>query len=359
MAAHWQPLLDFVQTHQCDWSTEPDDSGDEWGIHQFDDIPHNRLLGPVFPRGGACGVLLKNGQPLVQWGDIQRPDMTFSVTKTYLALCAGIAFDRGLLPDLDEPVCKRLPDLGFSDAHNKTVTWRHLLQFTSEWQGSCFDVPEQIDRYRVLGLQPKSDESGRKGDARPLKAPGTYWEYNDVRINQFSLALMYLFERPLPEVFAETIMHEILASDSWHWHGYDNSWVTIGDRKMQSVPGGGHWGGGMVISAEDQAKVAQLLINKGQHNNKQLVSREWISLMTTPCPIAPFYGFFTWLNTDHVISTHASTNSFFAMGIGGQFIWHSPDDKIVAVIRWADAARFEELMRHMTMLVSSFESASA
>jgi len=69
---------------------QPDTSGREWGIHQLDDPPHNRLLGPVFPRGGPCGLVTKDGQMLVQWGDIDRADMTFSVTKTYLALAAGV-----------------------------------------------------------------------------------------------------------------------------------------------------------------------------------------------------------------------------------------------------------------------------
>ena len=54
---------------------------------------------------------------------------------------------------------------------------------------------------------------GKKGDPRPLQEPGTYWEYNDVRINQLSLALLHLFQRPLPEVFREAIMRPIGASE--------------------------------------------------------------------------------------------------------------------------------------------------
>ena len=39
-------------------------------------------------------------------------------SKMYLALLAGIAQDRGLLPDVDEPVHVRLPGTGFDDEHN-------------------------------------------------------------------------------------------------------------------------------------------------------------------------------------------------------------------------------------------------
>ncbi|MFK7996563.1 MAG: serine hydrolase domain-containing protein [Granulosicoccus sp.] len=341
---HWQPLLDFAQRHACPWSFDPDSSGNEWGIHQLDDPPHNRLLGPVFSRGGPAGIILKEGEVLCQWGDIDRPDMTFSVTKTYLALTAGVAFDQGLLTDLDEPVYRRLPDIGFETEHNQTITWRHFLHFTSEWEGKCFGVPDQIDRYRLLGFQPDT-HTQRKGDPRPLKTPGTYWEYNDIRINQFSYALLHLFKRPLPDVFGETVMLPLAASNTWQWHGYENSWCNIEGIDMQSVPGGGHWGGGMVISARDQTRVAQLLMNQGMHAGQQVISTEWISLMLTPCPIAPFYGFFTWLNTDHVISKSASPKSYFALGIGGQLIWHDPDQNLSAVLRWINSERTEDYIQ--------------
>jgi len=314
---------------------QPDTSGQEWGIHQLDDPPHNRLLGPVFARGGPCGLVTKDGRMLVQWGNIDRADMTFSVTKTYLALAAGIAFDQGLIHNLDEPVNNQLPGIGFESKHNQQVSWRHLLHFTSEWEGSCFDVPEQIDRYRLTSIQ-ASGIKGRKGDPRPLQTPGNYWEYNDVRINQFSYALMHLFERSIPEVFNEYIMQPIGSSESWKWHGYENSWVEIGD---------------MVISARDQALIAQLLIDKGIHNGVRLLSKEWISMMLTPCSVAPFYGFFTWLNTNHTISQVASEQSYFAIGIGGQIVWHDPIDRLVAVIRWADMDHFDDYIRLIRDLV--------
>ena len=339
----WQPLLNLVQSHPCLWSAEPDSSGVDWGIHQLDDPPHNRLLGPVFPRGGSSGLILMNGQKLVQWGDIDRADMTFSVTKTYLALTAGVAFDQGLLPDLDEPVYVRVPGIGFDDMNNRKVSWRHLLQFTSEWRGSCFGVPDQIDHNRVLDFQPDKT-AARKGDLRPLENPGNYWEYNDVRINQFSYALLHLLGRPIPEVFSEHVMQPLAASDTWHWHGYENSWVEVKGELVQSVPGGGHWGGGMVISARDQALVAQLLLHKGLHNGVQIISQEWITQMLTPCPIAPFYGFFTWLNKNHIISKSASQKSFFALGIGGQLIWHDPEQQLIAVFRWVDGMYFEDFI---------------
>ena len=44
-------------------------------------------------------------------------------------------------------------------------------------------------------------------------------------------------------------MDPIGASDTWHWEAYDYAWVEINGRKMKSVTGGGHFGGGMFINA--------------------------------------------------------------------------------------------------------------
>ena len=44
-------------------------------------------------------------------------------------------------------------------------------------------------------------------------------------------------------------MDEIGASNTWRWYGYENSYVVIDGQIVQSVSGGGHWGGGMFINA--------------------------------------------------------------------------------------------------------------
>ena len=63
------------------------------------------------------------------------------------------AHDRGLLPDVNEPVGARVRGIGFDSGRNATVTWEHLLQQTSEWEGECFGLPDQVDRYRTLQFQ--------------------------------------------------------------------------------------------------------------------------------------------------------------------------------------------------------------
>ena len=93
--------VQFAVAHETPWSREIDA---KWGIHHEDPPPWNRLLGPVHARGSVSGTLIMGGKTLISWGEPNRPDLTFSIAKTYLALLAGVAYDRGLLPDVDEPV---------------------------------------------------------------------------------------------------------------------------------------------------------------------------------------------------------------------------------------------------------------
>jgi len=338
-----EQAIQFAVDHETTWSR---DTSDNWGIHRDDPPPWNRLLGPVHPRGPVSGVVVVDGETLMTWGEPARADLTFSVAKTYLALLAGVAHDRDLLPDVDEPVGVRVRGIGFDNGQNALVTWAHLLQQTSEWEGECFGVPDQVDRYRVVQFQGEHAK-GKKGDARPLQLPGTYWEYNDVRINQLSLALLHLFRKPLADVFSEAIMEPIGASRDWRWIGYDNAWVNVDGMRVKSVPGGSHWGGGVSISSIDQARVGQLLLNEGRANHSQVISANWIERMITPCSIAPFYGYLVWLNHERRVFPGIPETSVFAIGAGSSFTWIEPENRMVAVVRWLDAAYADEFFRRV------------
>ena len=156
--------------------------------------------------------------------------MTFSASKSFLSAVAGLAFDRGLIKDVNEPVKKLVPDGGFDSPHNAKITWQHLLQQTSEWEGWLWDKPSTID-------EPKGHQ---------LAEPGTFWNYNDVRVNRLSLALLRLWKEPLPKRSNRGSWTRSAHQIHWIWNGYRNSDVVIDGKKINSVSGGGHWGGGFL-----------------------------------------------------------------------------------------------------------------
>jgi CubicO group peptidase (beta-lactamase class C family) len=328
----------LARAHETPWPRDPADpappGGQPWGVHHDDPPPFNRLRGPVHARGPQSGVVWRHGRPLAAWGEPARADLTFSVAKTVLALLAGVAQADGLLPDEHEPVAARLPGIGFDGARNRAVTWAMLLEQTSEWEGSSFGLPDTVDRWRKVAQDPRTP-AGPKGGARPLQPPGSYWEYNDVRINQLSLALLHLFGRPLPEVFLERILRPLGGGEDMAWRGYDEAWVDLpGGGRVQSVPGGSHWGGGLSISSHDLARLGQLLLDDGAG----LLPAGWVRRMATPCAVAPFYGRLLWLNRDGQAFPGASRESLFMLGAGGHVVWADPPRRAVVVLRWLDAA---------------------
>lgn len=302
--------------------------------HFSEPMPDGEIIGPTRPRGDPSGMILEGGRIVAEWGPTTAPDMTFSVAKSFLSLCAGIAFGDGLIPGLDRPVRELADDGNFDSAQNRDITWTHLLQQTSEWEGVLWGKADRIDRNRELSVPPNTPSC--KGTHRDLQKPGSFWEYNDVRVNVLSLALMRVFGRPLPEVLKERIMDPIGASDSWEWHGYANSYLEIGGRRMQSVSGGAHWGGGLFIPTRDLARVGLLMLNKGRWGDRQILSEDWIDACLRPCPLFESYGLLWWLNGDGGYCPTAPRTSFFAYGVGRNILWIDPPRDLVVVVRWLE-----------------------
>lgn len=330
----------FAQAHE---SPFPRDILAHLESGYFEPAPDNEVLGSTAPRGAPNGLILRQGRLVARWGDTRQVDMTFSVAKSYLALLAGLALGDGLIDSLDSPVSASVDDPAFAGPHNGAITWRMLLDQTSEWEGTLFGKADRIDRGRDL----KREGSGPKGHERPLKTPGTYWEYNDVRVNALSLALLHRFRRPLPEVFAERIMAPIGGSTDGRWEGYRTSFVEIDGRRIQSVSGGGHWGGGVFTHAEDQARIGLLMLGDGAWEGRRVLPEGWVAACTTPCRLNADYGLLWWLNGQGRYPG-ASRASFFAQGAGGNYIWIDPENDIVATFRWLDPAALPEMTARVT-----------
>jgi CubicO group peptidase (beta-lactamase class C family) len=305
----------------------------------FGDEPHHQPIGPVFDRGGAAGLVVYRGYCIARWGDVARADMCNSVTKTFLTTVVGLAFDQGLLHDVRERVALAMPAgvALFASEHNRTITWDHLLRQTSDWQGELWGKPDWADR--PVGKTPADWPNP------PRFEPGTHYEYNDVRVNVLALAALHVWRQPLPAVLRERIMDPIGASTTWRWHGYDNAWVEIDGMRLQSVSGGGHWGGGLVVSTEDLARFGLLFARDGMWGERRLVPAAWIAAARTPGEHNPGYGYANWfLNTDRKAMPAAPASAVRFVGNGGNVVYVDRDHDLVVVVRWTREAAFQQLL---------------
>ena len=330
-------------------------------VQSFGREPFGDAVGPFAARGDPTGLIIRRGYVVAQWGDPHRVDMTFSVTKSFLSTVVGVAHDRGLIPDLGRAVHldmapvvalahpPRSPaDLTrgdpsiirpFDTPHNRRITWNDLLRQTSDWEGTLWGKPEWADR---------PDSAVSSWIERARREPGAAYEYNDVRVNALALAALNVWRRPLPRVLAEEVMDPIGASPTWRWYGYDNSWIVLDGAPVQSVAGGGHWGGGMFISAFDQARFGLLTLRRGMWGERRVLSERWVRLALVPTPAQTDYGFMNWfLNTDRKRLPSAPASAFMHLGNGTNMIYVDAEHDLVIVARWIDNAALDGLVRRV------------
>ncbi len=302
--------------------------------------PGYKLMGPTKQRGKPAGLILRHGYIVAQWGDVNRVDMTFSVTKSYLSTIYGLAQDAKLIRNMDEKVNNYVQDDKFEGEHNAKITWRHLLNQTSDWSGCLFDVCDWSDR-------PPKTGGIDDWKFRKLLEPGSTFEYNDARVNLLSYSLLNVWRKPLPIVLKEKIMDSIGASTTWRWHGYENSYVNMDGLMVQSVSGGGHFGGGLFINTYDQARFGLLFSRHGKWKNSQLISENWVNSVSQPAPANNEYGLMWWTNRTNKFP-NMPIDMYYANGFGGNYIVIDNRDDLVIVTRWLDTNALGDFLKLVT-----------
>lgn len=307
----------------------------------FGKEPYNNPVGTLIDRADPSGLIIYKGYIVAEWGEPSRVDITNSVTKSFLSSVVGLAVDRGLIRSVNDTVAAYVPPIEvyhagaatevitpFASAHNRTLTWDVMLRQTSDWEGTLWGKPDWADR---------PDSNFHTWRTRRRHVPGTVWKYNDVRVNALALAATSVWRQPLPQVLKTLIMDPVGASNTWRWMGYHNSWIVLDGVPVQSVSGGGHWGGGMYINAYDMGRFGLLTLHKGNWNGTQLLSEQWVKQALTPTTANTTYGYMNWfLNTGHKLAAKAPVTSFIHIGNGTNIIYVDPEHELVAVVRWIE-----------------------
>ena len=142
-------------------------------------------------------------------------------------------------------------------------------------------------------------------------------------------------------------MDNIGASSTWRWYGYDQSMIIMDGVKVQSVSGGGHFGGGLFINSEDHARFGLLFLRDGMWKDKRLISNKWIDLMTEPSENNEAYGYMWWLNKGYRKWEGLAENIFYGAGFGGNYVVIVPDHQLVIVARWIDSSKIGDLVKRV------------
>jgi len=105
--------------------------------------------------------------------------------------------------------------------------------------------------------------------------------------------------------------------------------------------------GGLYLSAHDLARIGYLMLREGEWNGRQIVSREWVRVSTSPVVSDVYpgndrqdsgYGYQWWIP----VQEDGETRVFAGNGYGGQFVHVVPEHDLVSVFNgWTLHQRVE------------------
>ena len=178
----------------------------------------------------------------------------YSVTKVFSGLAIGIAYDKGLIPSIDEPVSTWFPEMA-NDPLKSRIKLRHLLQHSSgilTTQGSQ-DIYPQHDFVKFALESPV------------VSTPGEEVKYNNRAVNIESGIIRKATGRSMEEWLAENLFKPL----------------GITDYKFRHDDAGNTWAmDGLELKVSDMVKIACVLADDGRWQGKQIVSERWLAVAT-------------------------------------------------------------------------------
>lgn len=267
-----------------------------------------------------------------EWNHYKKSDCThvMSATKSIVSLLIGIALGQRLINSINDKVLDYFPDYKVRRGEKiiYDITIKHLLTMKAPykckgdpWTKVCSSDDWTLASLDFLG--------GRKGITNEFKYQTVCLHILTGILNKVSkmttvdFANKYLFE-PIGvqkhiNFLAETA--EEHKNFTMNKEPKENVWFC----DPQSVGTAGY---GLCFSAEDMAKIGQLCLKKGVINGKQIVSSEWIDVMTTPTHLAGKefrnmrYGYLWWIINEE-------KNIYAAIGNSGNVIYIDPENNLV------------------------------
>jgi len=257
-----------------------------------------------------------------------------SVSKSIVSALVGIAIADGLIRSVDDPIVRYLPELEGKDAGEITI--RQLLTMSSGLE-HIWGIAPWHDLARSY-YKPNLRRVALR--ARVVEEPDRHYNYNNYNTQLIGIIL----ERVTGSTVSEYLERKI-----WIPLGmeYPASWCLDSRRhgfeQMMS---------GLNARAIDYAKFGRLYLNGGIWEGREIVPAQWIRQSTEPVPfleripdyyatekdavsVAYFAGDGYYSHHWWGYQTGPGSYDFFALGIFGQFVYVSPENRVI-IVRMAE-----------------------
>lgn len=277
-------------------------------------------------------VVARHGQPIYEhYFDKDGAEglrNTRSVTKTVTGMLVGLAVERGMLR-ADSAVLPYFPELrplAFADPRKERITVEDFLTMSSLLE--C-DDDNQLSRGNEERMYLVEDWSRFAADLpikgfpewqpRPEKSPyGRAWSYCTAGVALLGPLLERATGQSVPD-FAAATLFKPLGIDKVRW--------------QLQPKGTAMTGGGLQLRSRDLMTLAQLYLDGGRRNGKQVISADWVRRSISPHAHARDeydYGYLWWLQSFKVDGVDVP--SYSMAGSGGNEVFVLPAQDAVVVI---------------------------
>jgi CubicO group peptidase (beta-lactamase class C family) len=248
-----------------------------------------------------------------------------SVSKSVTSILLGIALADGLVRSTDEAMFSFFRDYdNLSSPVKSQITVQHMLTMTTglPWNEA---FPYDDPRNDLAAMLASDDPIAYVLSKSTVATPGDRFIYNSGTANLVGEIVHRATGMTLGD-FAAQRLFTPLGIDAYAWYPFPNAPETTVASST------------LFLRPRDMAKIGQLYLDGGVWNGTRVVPTDWVTQSTraavnveaseTPVPsLNPRYGFLWWLGT---FST-GPTETYFAAGWGGQFIFVFPDPRMVVV----------------------------
>ncbi|SFS57356.1 serine hydrolase [Paenibacillus sp. 453mf] len=231
----------------------------------------------------------------------EKPFKINSVTKSITSALCGIAMEQGYIENEDVSIAHYFEDI---DDSKKNITIKHLLTMSSglKWPGNEAMIPSKNWVEFVLE-QPVESE------------PGKHMKYSCGNSHLLSAILQKATQMNTVD-YAKKNLFVPLGIEDFNWY-QDAQGIAIG-------------GFSMTMKTEDMLKFGLLYLHNGEWKSKQLIPAEWIDKSTRNQEAQETsYGYHWWILKD-MNTLNDEDRTFYAMGMGGQYIFVNQQRQLAA-----------------------------
>jgi CubicO group peptidase (beta-lactamase class C family) len=334
---------------------------------------------------GASGMVIRHGKVVWEdaWGlrDLAAGDplemddifRIYSMSKPITSVAVMMLYEEGRF-FLDDPVGRYLPELAnlpvarLADARGpdsiptepatRPMTIRDLLRHTSGLTYGSFSntaVDQVYRRVEVLGQTTLAAMVTELGKIPLAYQPGSRWNYS-VSTDVLGRLVEVLSGQPFDVFLRERIFEPLRMTDTGFFvepserDRFAELYGHVGQERRLEVAQGRPYapdetffsgGGGLVSTAWDYARFAQMLLNGGELDGARVLSPTTVALMTTDhirsdgaSFLADGWGFglgFTVKNQPALDGLPDSVGTHYWFGVAGTSFWIDPAQDLIGI----------------------------